>query len=568
MEGGLMKMVEDSGTPYLRSVTLENVPPFGSEVAFGLDRRVNVLIGPNGAGKSAALDRFVGVGRRRFSPSPDESKERVKRVMEPETATFGGVTTVYVESTRAPLTPEMVVSDLRLLDVQGRVTLWLAWARWGFFAATVFALAYFALEFASSFFTFGPGTQWLEFGTGNLLVAYVVFVLFGGSYLLASFFLRRPWLLNFLIGNRLLSNALTYRSEVSSIFMFQAVLAANRRWLRSEGDSNDDQRSRVTEEAANLALDCAKKIAPEVFPATASLGTGTIKIGISFFRLRWYRSFTDRLSTVHTRYSPDPLHITSLSAGTQNTLLVAWFLALSLAYSNDFREGWEDLPAILFIDEIENHLHPAWQRRLIPVFLEQFPNLQIIATTHSPFPVAGLEAGQVHKLHQDDDGITCVDTNEDEIVGWTADEILHAYLDVQDPTDLETAQAVEVLRWLECLEPLFEEESAEEWREAMVEELSALKRDDELTHEDALAMRWLTGDIDFPISVVLPLDGEAEPWRLSMIRQFHLLVGVDILSGGPAARQRQIWDGQMVSDTYTESVDIPGEVHSEDPCAA
>jgi len=70
---------------------------------------------------------------------------------------------------------------------------------------------------------------------------------------------------------------------------------------------------------------------------------------MSFVRilwLGWRRSFTDRLSTVHTRFSPSPLHITSLSAGTQNTLLIAWYLALTLAYSNEFREGWKDLPAV------------------------------------------------------------------------------------------------------------------------------------------------------------------------------------------------------------------------------
>ena len=562
-----MKIANDYRTPYLRSVTLHNVHPFGSEVAFRLDPRVNVLIGQNGVGKSAALDRFAGVGRSRFSPSTDESDVRVERVMEPKSATDRDVTAVYVGPTRVPLTPDMVLSDLRLLDVQGRVAAWLARTRWVFFVATALVLVYFGLVVIANIF-FAPVAQWLELERSNLLVAYIAFILVSSPYLLASLFLRTPWLRNFLTGNWLLSNALTYRSQVSPIFMFQAVVAANRRWLGSDGSADDDKRSRATNEAADLALDCAKKIAPEVFPANASLETGTIE---SAERLRWLGRagfFTDRLSTVHTRFSPNPLHITSLSAGTQNTLLVAWYLALSLAYMNEFQEGWKDLPAILFIDEIENHLHPAWQRRLIPVFLEHFPNLQIIATTHSPFPIAGLKAGQVHKLHQGDDGITRVETNEDEIVGWTADEILHEYLDVQDPTDLDTAQAVEVLRWLEGLEHPLEEESAESWREAMVEELYNLKEDDELTPEDALAMRWLTGEIDSPIAVVAPLDGEAEPWRLSMIRQFHSLVGVDILSGGPAARQRQIWEEQMVSGMFPKSTDIPGDEHPEDQCVA
>ena len=548
-------------TPYLHSVNLQGVHPFGPEVTFRFDPSVNVLIGPNGAGKSAALDRFAGQGRRWFSPSTDGAEVRVERIMEPESASFGDVTTVYVGPTRVPLTPEMVLSDLQLLDVQGKVTAWLAWTRRFLLAAVAVVLVYMTVVVLANIF-FDPQTRWLEFGMVNLLVAYAVFVPAYISYMIVWSVRRRPRLLTFLPGNWLLSNALTSRSQVSPIFMFQVVLAANRRWLGSEDSSDDSPRSRAASEAADLALDCAKRIAPEVFPATASLGTGKIESGHRDRWLGWSRSFTDRLSTVHTRYSSTPLHITSLSAGTQNILLIAWYLALRLAYSNEFREGWKDQPAVLFIDEIENHLHPAWQRRFIPVFLEHFRNLQIIATTHSPFPIAGLKAGQVHKLHQDDDWITHVETNEDEIVGWTADEILHEYLDVQDPTDLETAQAVEVLRWLEGLDPLVEEESAESWREGVVEELSALTEGNELPLEDALVMHWLTGAIGSPVPVAPPLSGEAEAWRVSMIGEFRSLVGVDILSGGPAARQRQLWEDQMANGTFPAPVVVPYDEHS------
>ena len=556
-----MKTVDDNRTLFLRSVTLHDVHPFGSEVTFRFDPRVNVLIGPNGAGKSAALDRFAGQGRRRLSPVTDESDVRVEGVMEPESASLGDVTTVYVGPTRAPLTPEMVLSDLQLLDVQGRVTALLGWTRWFFMVVLALGLVYLTVGVVGNVF-FDPGARWFEFGTRDLLVVYLLSFPAYVLYLLASFVRRRPHLLTFLPGNGLLSNALTYRSQVSPIFMFQAVLAANRRWLGSDGDLGDDQRSRAANEAATLALDCAKRIAPEVFPATASLVTGAIMSGYRIRWLGWRRSFTDRLSTVHTRFSPTPLHITNLSAGTQNTLLVAWYLALRLAYSNEFREGWKDLPAILFIDEIENHLHPAWQRRFIPAFLEHFPNLQIIATTHSPFPIAGLKAGQVHKLHQGEDRITRIEANENEIVGWTADEILHDYLEVQDPTDLETAQAVEVLRWLEGLGPLVEEESAESWRISVVEELSALMEGEELPFEESVVMHWLTGAIDSPVAAAPPLSGDAAAWRVSMIDEFRSLVGVDILSGGPAARQRQIWEDQMANGTFPVPGVVPDDGHS------
>ena len=87
-------------------------------------------------------------------------------------------------------------------------------------------------------------------------------------------------------------------------------------------------------------------------------------------------------------------------------------------------------PAILLIDEIENHLHPTWQRRVIPALLEHFPGLQIFATTHSPFVVAGLKAGQVHLLNRDENGVVTATTNTEDIIGWTADEILRVFMGV------------------------------------------------------------------------------------------------------------------------------------------
>jgi predicted ATP-binding protein involved in virulence len=39
---------------------------------------------------------------------------------------------------------------------------------------------------------------------------------------------------------------------------------------------------------------------------------------------------------------------------------------------------------IVLIDEIELHLHPAWQRNIIPALTATFPNIQFIVSTHSP----------------------------------------------------------------------------------------------------------------------------------------------------------------------------------------
>ncbi len=40
---------------------------------------------------------------------------------------------------------------------------------------------------------------------------------------------------------------------------------------------------------------------------------------------------------------------------------------------------------IVLIDELDLHLHPEWQKRIVSVLRTTFPSIQFIATTHSPF---------------------------------------------------------------------------------------------------------------------------------------------------------------------------------------
>lgn len=51
--------------------------------------------------------------------------------------------------------------------------------------------------------------------------------------------------------------------------------------------------------------------------------------------------------------------------------------------------------ALVLVDEIDAHLHPAWQRQLPPLLRRHFPNVRFIATTHSPLIVSALEESEV-----------------------------------------------------------------------------------------------------------------------------------------------------------------------------
>lgn len=57
-----------------------------------------------------------------------------------------------------------------------------------------------------------------------------------------------------------------------------------------------------------------------------------------------------------------------------------------------------DRSFVLLLDEIEVHLHPAWQRKILPVIQKLFKNAQIIISTHSPFVVGSVDGAWIYKF--------------------------------------------------------------------------------------------------------------------------------------------------------------------------
>jgi predicted ATPase len=66
-------------------------------------------------------------------------------------------------------------------------------------------------------------------------------------------------------------------------------------------------------------------------------------------------------------------------------------------------------PNLVFLDDVEQGLHPKAQRQLMTVFKEIIQyntNLQIIFSTHSPYIIDGLVPSQVHILNNSNSGFT------------------------------------------------------------------------------------------------------------------------------------------------------------------
>ncbi len=93
------------------------------------------------------------------------------------------------------------------------------------------------------------------------------------------------------------------------------------------------------------------------------------------------------------------LFLSQLSDGQQRlfSLIVDIARILSLYAQNRI----ENTPAVILIDEIDVHLHPRWQRIVVPTLEDLFPCCQFIATTHSPFVIQAIDLRK----------IICIDSN-------------------------------------------------------------------------------------------------------------------------------------------------------------
>ena len=76
----------------------------------------------------------------------------------------------------------------------------------------------------------------------------------------------------------------------------------------------------------------------------------------------------------------------NLSDGQRALITLVSDLARRAALLNEFLEdkALEETPGIVTIDELDLHLHPAWQRRVVADLKRTFPKVQFIVSSHSP----------------------------------------------------------------------------------------------------------------------------------------------------------------------------------------
>jgi predicted ATP-binding protein involved in virulence len=194
-----------------------------------------------------------------------------------------------------------------------------------------------------------------------------------------------------------------------SLFDDNATLINAEKWLK-----DTDYASKNGVESAKLRLEKIKNILtngllPDVknFKCTSIETNGKID---SFVEIE-----TDDHGWVKLR---------ELGYGYQVTL--AWVVDLAQKMFIRYKDSENPLhePAIVLVDEIDLHLHPEWQRKIISFLSEQFPRTQFIVTTHSPLIVQSAEDINLVLLKKEENHVVIEQPKLKTYRGWTVEEIL------------------------------------------------------------------------------------------------------------------------------------------------
>ncbi|MCG8602967.1 MAG: AAA family ATPase [Verrucomicrobiales bacterium] len=107
-----------------------------------------------------------------------------------------------------------------------------------------------------------------------------------------------------------------------------------------------------------------------------------------------------------------------LSHGQRATISLVGDIARRAAIINPHLEGSTigETPGVVLIDELDLHLHPRWQRRIVDDLKRTFPKIQFIATSHSPFIIQSLEPGELRVLGREEPKIEYSNQGIEEII--------------------------------------------------------------------------------------------------------------------------------------------------------
>jgi predicted ATP-binding protein involved in virulence len=133
------------------------------------------------------------------------------------------------------------------------------------------------------------------------------------------------------------------------------------------------------------------------------------------------------------------LNINQLSAGEKMLMILVADLARRLIIANPTSDNPLQQDGVVLIDEIDLHLHPSWQRAIVPNLMKIFSNCQFIVTTHSPQIISHVKPESIFILRENSI------SHPEESYGKNTDRILEDLMDARPPKEKQRLHELFVL---------------------------------------------------------------------------------------------------------------------------
>ena len=200
-------------------------------------------------------------------------------------------------------------------------------------------------------------------------------------------------------------------------------------WFRAMEDEE------LREQRKRRDFDYRAKNLTAVRSAIASMINGVSEPHIEVWPPRFLVSVKVETERVGT------LALDQLSDGQRAVLALAADLAWRMAQGNPHLENPLTSEAIVLIDEVELHLHPSWQQRILIDLQRTFPNTQFIVSTHSPQVLTTVRPECIAALVRKNGRIVA-----ESVAGWTygaeSGDVLWTEMKVNERPDNAFSQAL------------------------------------------------------------------------------------------------------------------------------
>ena len=143
----------------------------------------------------------------------------------------------------------------------------------------------------------------------------------------------------------------------------------------------------------------------------------------------------------------EKLSLDQLSGGYRIVLALAADLARRMVQGNPHLDDPLKSEAVVLIDEVELHLHPGWQQRILGDLQRTFPNAQFIVSTHSPQVLTTVEPQRIVELAREGDRIVA-GAPAGATYGAEAGDVLSVVMGVKERPENEFTKALDQYRRL------------------------------------------------------------------------------------------------------------------------